>query len=141
MHSSVVVCCCCFNSFKCWSPLGLPKTSKMLPSPSLKIHIAFEARPRLSLEIFRAPLPRINLEVNNNPLFEVSLKIQGISRWKLFRGSLKKNNFLTLFYNLFLAICAIFSRFFEDSSKNLKFLDLTLASYFEAYSRGTLESY
>ena len=76
-----------------------------------------------------------------NPLFEVSLKIQGISRWKLFRGFLKKNNFLTLFYNLFLAICAIFSRFFEDSSKNLKFLDLTLASYFEAYSRGTLESY
>ena len=59
--------------------LGLPKTSKMLPSPSLKIYIAFEAQPRLSLKNFYTLLPRINLEVNSNPCFKVSLEIQGIS--------------------------------------------------------------
>ena len=59
--------------------LGLPKTSKMLPSPSLKIYIAFEAQPHLSLENFYTLLPRINLEVNSNPRFKVSLEIQGIS--------------------------------------------------------------
>ena len=90
----------------------MPKTSKMLPSPSLKIHIAFEAQPRLSLEIFWAPLPRINLEVNNNPLFEVSLKIQGISRWKLFRGSLKEKYFFTPFLQPFSCyLCTFFEVF------------------------------
>ena len=64
-----------------------------------------------------------------------NIKVETFSR------ILEKKYFLTHFYTLFLVIYAIFSRFFEDSSKNLKFLDLTLASYFEAYSRGTLESY
>ena len=60
-------------------------------------------------------------------------------------GSIKLLRFLTLKpqkTSMFeVRMRGVILRFFEDSSKNLKFLDLTLASYFEAYSRGTLESY
>ena len=56
------------------------------------------------------------------------------------QGSSKNLKFLSKFYSIFQAFLVNFSRFFEDSSKNLKNLDLILTSGSEDFQGWIIKS-
>ena len=80
-------------------------------------------------------LKTFTLSLRNAALILTSVfeGFRGLTSNENFRGSSKNLKFLSKFYSIFQAFLVNFSRFFEDSSKNLKNLDLILTSGFEDF--------